>query len=206
MPNKETLTGFKWISKLIEDFPDIEFIAGGEESYGYLIGDKVRDKDAVAVALLICEIENQMRNIGKSIYELLVECYKKYGAYKERLISFVKEGKEGVNEIQTKMNNFRNSPPKFIAGIPVIQIKDYNKGFSLNPLNESKTKLNLPKSNVITFILEDNSKISVRPSGTEPKIKFYFSVNQPFVQNKKWKTIEKQMDKKIDELIQDLIK
>jgi len=203
---KETLTGFKWISKLIKDFPNLEFIAGGEESYGYLIGDKVRDKDAVAAALLICEIENQMRNIGKSTYGLLVECYKKYGAYKERLISFVKEGKKGVNEIQMKMNNLRNFPPKFIAGIPVIQIKDYKKGFSLNLLNESKAKLNLPKSNVITFILEDNSKISVRPSGTEPKIKFYFSVNQPFIQDKKWKTIEKQMDKKIDILIQDLIK
>ena len=203
---KETLTGFKWISKLIEDFPDLEFIAGGEESHGYLIGEKVRDKDAISAALLICEIENQMRKIGKSTYELLLECYKKFGAHKERLISFVKKGKEGINQIDRKMNSFRKSPPKFIDGIPIIQIKDYEKGFSFNLSNKIKTKINLPKSNVLTFILEDNSKISIRPSGTEPKIKFYFSVNQPFINDRKWKATEKEMDEKIDKLIQDLIK
>ena len=203
---KETLTGFKWISKLIEDFPDLEFIAGGEESHGYLIGEKVRDKDAISAALLICEIENQMRKIGKSTYELLLECYKKFGAHKERLISFVKKGKEGINQIDRKMNSFRNSPPKFIDGIPIVQIKDYEKGFSFNLSNKIKTKINLPKSNVLTFILEDNSKISIRPSGTEPKIKFYFSVNQPFINDRKWNATEKEMDEKIDKLIQDLIK
>ena len=203
---KETLTGFKWISKLIEDFPDLEFIAGGEESHGYLIGEKVRDKDAISAALLICEIENQMRKIGKSTYELLLECYKKFGAHKERLISFVKKGKEGINQIDRKMNSFRKSPPKFIDGIPIIQIKDYEKGFSFNLSNKIKTKINLPKSNVLTFILEDNSKISIRPSGTEPKIKFYFSVNQPFINDRKWNETEKEMDEKIDKLIQDLIK
>ena len=203
---KETLTGFKWISKLIEDFPDLEFIAGGEESHGYLIGEKVRDKDAISSALLICEIENQMRKIGKSTYELLLECYKKFGAHKERLISFVKKGKEGINQIDRKMNSFRKSPPKFIDGIPIIQIKDYEKGFSFNLSNKIKTKINLPKSNVLTFILEDNSKISIRPSGTEPKIKFYFSVNQPFINDRKWNATEKEMDEKIDKLIQDLIK
>ena len=203
---KETLTGFKWISKLIEDFPDLEFIAGGEESHGYLIGEKVRDKDAISAALLICEIENQMRKIGKSTYELLLECYKKFGAHKERLISFVKKGKEGINQIDRKMNSFRKSPPKFIDGIPIIQIKDYEKGFSFNLSNKIKTKINLPKSNVLTFILEDNSKISIRPSGTEPKIKFYFSVTQPFINDRKWNATEKEMDEKIDKLIQDLIK
>ena len=203
---KETLTGFKWISKLIEDFPDLEFIAGGEESHGYLIGEKVRDKDAISSALLICEIENQMRKIGKSTYELLLECYKKFGAHKERLISFVKKGKEGINQIDRKMNSFRKSPPKFIDGIPIIQIKDYEKGFSFNLSNKIKTKINLPKSNVLTFILEDNSKISIRPSGTEPKIKFYFSVNQPFINDRKWNATEKEMDEKINKLIQDLIK
>ena len=203
---KETLTGFKWISKLIKDYPNLQFIAGGEESYGYLIGDKVRDKDSVAAALLICEIENQMRNNGGSIYELLVDCYKKYGAYKERLVSFVKKGKKGINEIQMKIDNYRNSPPKFIAGIPVVEIKDYKKRSSFNLVNGSNTKIHLPKSNVISFILKDNSRISVRPSGTEPKIKFYFSVNQPFNQSEKWKKIEKELDKKIDNLIQDLIK
>ena len=203
---KETLTGFKWISKLIEDFPDLEFIAGGEESHGYLIGEKVRDKDAISAALLICEIENQMRKIGKSTYELLLECYKKFGAHKERLISFVKKGKEGINQIDRKMNSFRKSPPKFIDGIPIVQIKDYEKGFSFNLSNKIKTKINLPKSNVLTFILEDNSKISIRPSGTEPKIKFYFSVTQPFINDRKWNATEKEMDEKIDKLIQDLIK
>ena len=203
---KETLTGFKWISKLIEDFPDLEFIAGGEESHGYLIGEKVREKDALSAALVICEIENQMRKIGKSTYELLLECYKKFGAHKERLISFVKKGKEGINQIDRKMNSFRKSPPKFIDGIPIVQIKDYEKGFSFNLSNKIKTKINLPKSNVLTFILEDNSKISIRPSGTEPKIKFYFSVTQPFINDRKWNATEKEMDEKIDKLIQDLIK
>jgi len=203
---KETLTGFKWISKLIEDFSDLEFIAGGEESYGYLIGSKVRDKDAISAALLICEIENQMSGIGKSTYELLMECYKKFGAYRERLISFVEKGKEGLNQIQSKMNSFRNSPPEFVAGIPVIRIEDYKTGVSLNLANKLKTKIALPKSNVLTFILEDNSKISIRPSGTEPKIKFYFSVTQAFIDGKEWNLIEKEMDDKIDKLIQDLIK
>ncbi|MEE3034611.1 MAG: phospho-sugar mutase [Bacteroidota bacterium] len=203
---KETLTGFKWISKLIEDFSDLEFIAGGEESYGYLIGSKVRDKDAISAALLICEIENQMSGIGKSTYELLIECYKKFGAYRERLISFVEKGKEGLNQIQSKMNSFRNSPPEFVAGIPVIRIEDYKTGVSLNLANKLKTKITLPKSNVLTFILEDNSKISIRPSGTEPKIKFYFSVTQTFIDGKEWNLIEKEMDDKIDKLIQDLIK
>ncbi len=203
---KETLTGFKWISKLIEDFSDLEFIAGGEESYGYLIGSKVRDKDAISAALLICEIENQMSGIGKSTYELLIECYKKFGAYRERLISFVEKGKEGLNQIQSKMNSFRNSPPEFVAGIPVIRIEDYKTGVSLNLANKLKTKIALPKSNVLTFILEDNSKISIRPSGTEPKIKFYFSVTQAFIDGKEWNLIEKEMDDKIDKLIQDLIK
>ena len=104
------------------------------------------------------------------------------------------------------MNSFRKSPPKFIDGIPIIQIKDYEKGFSFNLSNKIKTKINLPKSNVLTFILEDNSKISIRPSGTEPKIKFYFSVNQPFINDRKWNATEKEMDEKIDKLIQDLIK
>ena len=203
---KETLTGFKWISKLIEDFSDLEFIAGGEESYGYLIGSKVRDKDAISAALLICEIENQMSGIGKSTYELLIECYKKFGAYRERLISFVEKGKEGLNQTQSKMNSFRNSPPEFVAGIPVIRIEDYKTGVSLNLANKLKTKIALPKSNVLTFILEDNSKISIRPSGTEPKIKFYFSVTQAFIDGKEWNLIEKEMDDKIDKLIQDLIK
>ena len=147
------LTGFKWIAKMIEDFPNQNFIAGGEESYGYLIGDKVRDKDSVAAALLICEIENQMRNNGGSIYELLVDCYKKYGAYKERLVSFVKKGKKGINEIQMKIDNYRNSPPKFIAGIPVVEIKDYKKRSSFNLVNGSNTKIHLPKSSILSIFL-----------------------------------------------------
>ena len=197
---KNTLTGFKWIAKLIEDFPELEFIGGGEESFGYLVGDSVRDKDAISASLLACEIANEAKNNGSSFFELLIECYKKYGAYKERLVSITKKGKEGVEYIAEQMENFRKSPPKSIGGIEVIILEDYLHLTSYNFKRKEEEKLQYSPSNVLIFKLEDGTKIALRPSGTEPKIKYYFSVNQKFDPNQSWKEQEKTLEIRLDEL------
>ena len=197
---KNTLTGFKWIAKLIEDFPELEFIGGGEESFGYLVGDSVRDKDAISASLLACEIANEAKNNGSSFFELLIECYKKYGAYKERLVSITKKGKEGVEYIAQQMENFRKSPPKSIGGIEVIILEDYLHLTSYNFKRKEEEKLQYSPSNVLIFKLEDGTKIALRPSGTEPKIKYYFSVNQKFDPNLSWKEQEKNLETRLDEL------
>lgn len=197
---KNTLTGFKWIAKLIEDFPELEFIGGGEESFGYLVGDSVRDKDAISASLLACEIANEAKNNGSSFFELLIECYKKYGAYKERLVSITKKGKEGVEYIAQQMENFRKSPPKSIGGIEVIILEDYLHLTSYNFKRKEEEKLQYSPSNVLIFKLEDGTKIALRPSGTEPKIKYYFSVNQKFDPDQSWKEQEKTLEIRLDEL------
>jgi phosphoglucomutase len=197
---KNTLTGFKWIAKLIEDFPELEFIGGGEESFGYLVGDSVRDKDAISASLLACEIANEAKNNGSSFFELLIECYKKYGAYKERLVSITKKGKEGVEYIAEQMENFRKSPPKSIGGIEVIILEDYLHLTSYNFKRKEEEKLQYSPSNVLIFKLEDGTKIALRPSGTEPKIKYYFSVNQKFDPDQSWKEQEKTLEIRLDEL------
>ena len=197
---KNTLTGFKWIAKLIEDFPELEFIGGGEESFGYLVGDSVRDKDAISASLLACEIANEAKNNGSSFFELLIECYKKYGAYKERLVSITRKGKEGVEYIAQQMENFRKSPPKSIGGIEVIILEDYLHLTSYNFKRKEEEKLQYSPSNVLIFKLEDGTKIALRPSGTEPKIKYYFSVNQKFDPDQSWKEQEKTLEIRLDEL------
>ena len=197
---KNTLTGFKWISKLIEDFPELEFIGGGEESFGYLVGDSVRDKDAISASLLACEIANEAKNNGSSFFELLIECYKKYGAYKERLVSITKKGKEGVEYIAQQMENFRKSPPKSIGDIDVMILEDYLHLTSYNFKRKEEEKLQYSPSNVLIFKLEDGTKIALRPSGTEPKIKYYFSVNQKFDPDQSWKEQEKTLEIRLDEL------
>ena len=197
---KNTLTGFKWIAKLIEDFPELEFIGGGEESFGYLVGDSVRDKDAISASLLACEIANEAKNNGSSFFELLIECYKKYGAYKERLVSITKKGKEGVEYIAQQMENFRKSPPKSIGGIEVMILEDYLHLTSYNFKRKEEEKLQYSPSNVLIFKLEDGTKIALRPSGTEPKIKYYFSVNQKFDPDQSWKEQEKTLEIRLDEL------
>jgi phosphoglucomutase len=197
---KNTLTGFKWIAKLIEDFPELEFIGGGEESFGYLVGDSVRDKDAISASLLACEIANEAKNNGSSFFELLIECYKKYGAYKERLVSITKKGKEGVEYIAQQMENFRKSPPKSIGGFEVIILEDYLHLTSYNFKRKEEEKLQYSPSNVLIFKLEDGTKIALRPSGTEPKIKYYFSVNQKFDPDQSWKEQEKTLEIRLDEL------
>lgn len=197
---KNTLTGFKWIAKLIEDFPELEFIGGGEESFGYLVGDSVRDKDAISASLLACEIANEAKQNESSFFELLIECYKKYGAYKERLLSITKKGKEGVEYIAQQMENFRKSPPKSIGGVQVMVLEDYLHLTSYNFKLKKEEKLQYSPSNVLIFKLEDGTKIALRPSGTEPKIKYYFSVNQKFDPNLSWKEQEKNLETRLDEL------
>ena len=198
---KETLTGFKWIAKLIEDFPELEFIGGGEESFGYLVGNKVRDKDAVTATLLACEIGAYAKSIGKSFFEILEDCYREFGAYKERLLSFTQKGKEGAEKISSMMNDFRENPPKTIAGQSISYIEDYQKGFRINLKDHTSEKLDFDIANVLTYLLEDGSKIAIRPSGTEPKIKFYFSTNQKIKKHQSWKEVEKELESKIDALI-----
>jgi phosphoglucomutase len=197
---KNTLTGFKWIAKLIEDFPDLEFIGGGEESFGYLVGDSVRDKDAISASLLACEIANEAKKNESSFFKLLIECYKKYGAYKERLVSITKRGKEGVEYIEQQMEDFRKTPPKSVGGIQVMILEDYLHLTSYNFKLKKEEKLQYNPSNVLIFKLEDGTKIALRPSGTEPKIKYYFSVNQKFDPNLSWKEQEKNLETRLDEL------
>ena len=198
---RETLTGFKWIGKLIEDLPSLEFIGGGEESFGYLVGDAIRDKDAVTATLLACEVGTYAKNNNQSFYEILIECYRKFGAYKEKLISFTQKGKEGADKIKAMMEGYRNNPPKEISGIKVSQSEDYLKSEQIFILENRSEKINLPKADVLIFSLEDHSKIAVRPSGTEPKIKFYFSVNDKLHEDEDWDTVEFQLDQKISTLI-----
>ena len=173
----EGLTGFKWIAKMIKDHPELEFIGGGEESFGYLVGDFVRDKDAVTATLLACEIAAQKKAEGSSIYRYLQQIYRKHGNYVEHLISVTKKGKKGAEAITEMMRNFRENPFSEIAGSKVVRMDDVQKNESTDLVSGEKTSLGLPKSNVLLYYTEDGSKIAIRPSGTEPKIKFYISVN-----------------------------
>ena len=174
---KVGLTGFKWIAKFIRDFPELEFIGGGEESFGYMVGDAVRDKDAVGAILLMCEIAAQAKEKGSSVYKELEQLYADYGFYKEHLISITKKGIEGANQIKQMMVEMRENPVSEINGQRVIMVEDYQNSTARNLLNNDTETLHIPKSDVLIYYLEDGSKICARPSGTEPKIKFYFSVN-----------------------------
>jgi len=172
------LTGFKWIGKMIQDFPNEKFLCGGEESYGFLYGKNVRDKDAISAALLACDLQAHLNNKGSSIEEYLIDTYSRYGFYHEELISITKKGKQGAEEIAALMVNLRNNPPKSLGGIAVASLDDFEQAKSVTA-DGTTTPLDFPKANVLRFTLVDGSTIAVRPSGTEPKIKYYFSVNQP---------------------------
>lgn len=173
----DVLTGFKFIGDKIRELEGKElFIGGGEESYGYMIGDFVRDKDAVSACSMIAEIAAWAAEQGKTFFDVLTDIYKEYGFYKEGLLSVVRKGKSGAEEIQQMMKNYRENPPQVIDGSKVICIKDYKLQESCNMLNGTKETITLPKSNVLQFFTEDGNKVTVRPSGTEPKIKFYFGV------------------------------
>jgi phosphoglucomutase len=173
----DTLTGFKNIAAVIRELEGKKtFIGGGEESYGYMIGDYVRDKDAIASVVMIAEMTAYVKSQGKTLYQYLIEMYMKFGFYREDLVSITKKGKSGSEEIKAMMTRFREEPPKSLAGTKVLKVRDYQKSTILDIESGVKTKLNFDSSNVLQFFLEDGSKISARPSGTEPKIKFYVSV------------------------------
>jgi phosphoglucomutase len=172
------LTGFKWIAELIKEKEGNEnYVIGGEESYGLMIGSQIRDKDAVSAVCILCEMAAYEKNKGRSLYEKLLNLYLQYGYYQEDLISITKKGMNGQQEIAQMMEDFRNNPPKILAGSKVVELLDYQKQIKTNLQTGNTETISLPKSNVLQFITEDGSKISARPSGTEPKIKFYFSVN-----------------------------
>jgi phosphoglucomutase len=200
-----TLTGFKYIGELITKFEGKQtFIGGGEESYGYLIGELVRDKDAVVSSAFIAEMTAYYKDKGSSLFEALIDTYIEYGFYKEKLISITKKGKTGAEEIREMMEIFRTNPPQTLGGSKVITLKDYEKGVEIDLIAGITSKLELPVSDVLQFITADGSIISARPSGTEPKIKFYCSVNGKLVNAAAYKETDKQLDAKIDGIIKDL--
>jgi len=198
VPYWDVLTGFKFIADIIRKNEDtMTFIGGGEESYGFMIGDFVRDKDAVASCSILAEMAAWARSRDKSMYDILLEMYLKFSLYQESLVNVVRKGKSGAEEIQQMMADFRKNPPKTLDGSPVVTIRDYQEQVSTNCVNGDRNPLDLPKSNVLQFLLEDGSKISVRPSGTEPKIKFYFSVNGRLEKKEDYKMEKAKLDKKI---------
>jgi len=198
------LTGFKWIAKMIEDYPDKKFLVGGEESFGFMVGDFVRDKDAITAALLACEVASTALSNGESFFDQLLKAYEAFGLYLEKLVSFVKKGKEGVLEIEQIMENLRKSPPKQIGGEIIKTIEDFKVGIKYNSIDGNKETISLPKSDVIIFTTEDGAKVAVRPSGTEPKIKFYFSVNSPLTQQSEYDDICSDLIAKIDCMCEEL--
>ena len=172
------LTGFKWIAELIKEKEGQEnYVIGGEESFGLMIGDQIRDKDAVSAVALLCEMAAYEKSKGRSLFDKMIELYVQYGFYYEHLISITKKGMNGQQEIANMMEQYRQTPPATIDGVKVVTLLDYELQMGKNLLTGESWKINLPKSNVLQFVTEEGSKISARPSGTEPKIKFYFSVN-----------------------------
>ena len=201
---KVGLTGFKWIAKMINDFPELEFIGGGEESFGFMVGDAVRDKDAVASTLLICEIAAIAKANGSSVYQELLNLYVDFGFYKEFLVSITKKGIEGLEEIKQMMVDMRTNPLKEINGERIIMMEDYQTSIATNLLTGEKETMSIPKSDVLIYYTDEGSKIAARPSGTEPKIKFYVSVNTTLDSVDDFKEVNAQLDTKIKRILEDL--
>ncbi|RQO64911.1 phosphoglucomutase [Pedobacter sp. KBW06] len=200
-----TLTGFKWIGQLMTNLQGKKtFIGGGEESYGYLIGELVRDKDAVVSCAFISEMTAFYKDKGSSLYNAMLDMYVEYGLYKEELVSITKKGKTGAEEIKAMMEKFRNNPPATLGGAKVVTLKDYELGTETDLLSGEKTKLELPKSDVLQFITADGSIVSARPSGTEPKIKFYCSVNAPLKDKESFKDTDAKLGDKVKAIMKDL--
>jgi len=196
------LTGFKWIAELIRAKEGKEnYIIGGEESFGLMIGDKIRDKDGISAVALLCEMAAYEKEKGRSLYEKMIDLYVQYGFYKEHLISITKKGMDGQQQIAAMMESYRNNPPKTINGSLVVKLLDYELQKGSNPQTGEEWKIELPKSNVLQFILADGSSISARPSGTEPKIKFYFSVNTKLNTAAEFDKVNKELDEKIKAII-----
>jgi phosphoglucomutase len=201
----DVLTGFKWIADVIRVNEGKEkYIIGLEESYGYMISDFVRDKDSVSASVLISEMAAEAASEGKRLFDVLIDVYLKYGFYKEGLISINKEGKSGAEEIKRMMSDYRKNPPAEIDHKKVVRIMDYDLLISKDLLTGKTTKIDLPASNVLQFFTEDGSKISVRPSGTEPKIKFYFSVKEHLASKVDYAAVNKKLDEKIESMMKSL--
>jgi phosphoglucomutase len=199
------LTGFKWIAELIKEKEGKEnYIIGGEESYGLMIGDKIRDKDAISAVALLCEMAAYEKEKGRNLFEKLIDLSVQYGCYKEHLISITKKGMDGQQQIAEMMTGYRNHPPKAIAGSDVVQLLDYELRRGKNLLSGEVWEIKLPESNVLQFILADGSKISARPSGTEPKIKFYFSVHEKLKSTAEFDEVTNSLNQKINRLITDM--
>ncbi len=199
------LTGFKWIADMIRKKEGKEnYIIGGEESFGLMIGDKIRDKDGISAVALLCEMAAYEKEKGRSLYEKMIDLYVQYGFFKEHLISITKKGMDGQQQIAAMMESYRNNPPKSINGSDVVKLLDYELQTAKDFLKNSTYKLDLPKSNVLQFILADGSIISARPSGTEPKIKFYFSVNTKLNNAAEFEKTNKVLDEKIKAIIGDM--
>ncbi|QHL86704.1 phospho-sugar mutase [Nibribacter ruber] len=201
----ETLTGFKYIATIMrEKEGKAQYICGGEESYGFLVGDFVRDKDAVSSCAMIAEMAASAKDQGKTLYELMIQMYEEFGFYKEDLISITKKGHRGAQEIQEMMQELRENPPTSIAGSKVIEISDYKTGFRKNFQTREESATGLESSNVLQFLTEDGTKVSARPSGTEPKIKFYFSVKEPLASAADYDAVSQKLDEKIEAVIKNL--
>ena len=200
-----SLTGFKWIGKMINDYPELEYICGGEESFGFLAGNHVRDKDAITSALILSELCNELKNKNSSFYDRLIECYINYGFFKEKLITEIAKGKKGVKEIDDKINSFRKNPPKLLDNSSVVKIYDYKKSLLTKTENKNSSQIKLPKSNLIIFESSDGTRVAVRPSGTEPKTKYYFSVNTKLNSKADFNFKNDFLNKKINSLIKQFI-
>ncbi|MBK7291553.1 MAG: phospho-sugar mutase [Chitinophagaceae bacterium] len=199
------LTGFKWIAELIRQKEGKKnYVIGGEESFGLMIGDQIRDKDGISAVALLCEMAAYEKEKGRSLYEKMIDLYVEYGFYKEHLISITKKGMDGQEQIAAMMEAYRNNPPKVINGSDVVQLLDYELQKGTNPQTGEEWPIELPKSNVLQFILADGSSISARPSGTEPKIKFYFSVNTKLNSAAEFEKVNAAMDDKIKQVIEDM--
>ncbi|NND51265.1 MAG: phospho-sugar mutase [Flavobacteriaceae bacterium] len=198
------LTGFKWIAKMIKDHPELDFIGGGEESFGFMVGDFVRDKDAVTATLLACEIAAQAKARGNSLYKELINLYIDYGFFKERLVSLTKKGIEGAQEIKQMMIDARENPIEEFNGSKVIRIEDYQSSRATNVISGEITDIDVPKSNVLIYYTEDQSMIALRPSGTEPKIKFYISVKTSLEHISQFEARSSHLDAKIDAILREM--
>jgi phosphoglucomutase len=201
---KEGLTGFKWIAKLIVDFPELKFIGGGEESFGYMVGDFVRDKDANTSILLACEMAAELKANNKTMLDQLKELYVEHGFYQEHLVSLVKKGLDGAEEIKQKMIDLRNNPLTEINGEKVVLVEDYATSEAKN-FQENKThQIDLPKANVLIYYTEKGTKVAARPSGTEPKIKFYVSVNSGLEKVEAYEERKAETDHKIQQILNEM--
>jgi phosphoglucomutase len=196
----DVLTGFKYIADKILNKPEEQFICGGEESYGFLVGDFVRDKDAIITCFMLAEATSWAAEQGKTLYQILKDIYKEFGVYREKLVSLTKKGISGNEEIKQMMLNFRQNPPKNLLGSRITEIRDYKLGISKDIIFGVDTVINLPKSDVLQFFTEDGIKVSVRPSGTEPKIKFYFSMNEDLDNINELSGVEQELDENLTEL------